>query len=182
MDLNHLFDLANQHRNEHDCSAHPYENYQKLFDLTSRLKPKRILEIGTGIGFSAVVMALASKEAMIDTIEKDSEHFLTARQFLQDLHLQSRIKVYNDIAEVILPNFTSHYDLIFFDGFQIHYEFLQHYARLLVFGGTLILANTHLNSKTSEQFFTEIGYKSEWELLDQFSDTMIFKKLSKDRV
>lgn len=177
MDLNNIFDLANEHRTEHNCSAYPYENFFKLFDLVAQCKPKNILEIGTGIGFSAVVMAFAEPSANIDTIEKDAQHALLARQLIEKLQLHFRIKVYHDIAEILLPELQNQYDFIFFDGFQIHYEFLPQYERLLKLDGILVLANTHLNSKTSEQFFEQLRSPSSWQLLERFDDTMVLRKI-----
>ncbi len=176
MDLNHLFSEAVTHRNEHDCSAYPYEDYNRLFDLVKESQPKRILEIGTGIGFTSVVMATASPAAMIDTIEKDSEHANLATDFIKANNLAKKIIVHNVIAEEFLPTLTTKYDLIFFDGYQIHYEFLPHYKRLLTRSGILILGNNHLSSKTSEQFFNELNQQSNWKIIEQFADTTVAER------
>lgn len=177
MNLSDLYQQAIRHQQEHNCSAHPYENYQKLFDYVTANRPNKILEIGTGIGFTSVVMALASDSAQIETLEKDSEHAQMAQDFITKQGLSDRIIIHNVIAEDFLVTLTGPYDLIFFDGFQIHYEFLPHYERLLHSGGILILGNNHLTSKTSDQFFTELAYKEKWQIVEQFSETTIAIKL-----
>lgn len=178
MNLQSLFEQAVTHQQEHNCSAHPYENYQKLSDIITTYRPEKILEIGTGIGFTAVVMALASPQAMLDTIEKDVEHANFAQQFIKSQNLNQRIIIHNAVAEEFLPTLSVSYDLIFFDGYQIHYEFLPHYQRLLSSGGILIVGNNHLNSKTSDRFFTELKDEECWQSLAKFADTIVYKKVS----
>ncbi len=171
-----LFDFALAHRTEHDCSAYPYEQYQKLQDIVSRVKPKTILEIGTGIGFTSVIMASVVPDAQIDTIEKDRTHFKLANDFIHVQGFGKQVNVIHDIAEIHLPLLVEnnkHYDLIFFDGYQIHYEFLPHYEKLLRLGGILILANTQLNSKTSDKFFDELEHDGNWQIANQFDDTIV---------
>ncbi len=171
--LEELYKQAIDHRNTHDCSAYPYEEYQKLFDIVEKFKPNKILEIGTGIGFTAVVMALASPKAYIETIEKDQTHSQTAQKFIGKQNLSDRIILRNEIAELLLPELNPSYDLIFFDGYQIHYEFLPHYERLLKPDGLLILGNNHLTSKTSDHFFEEFEQSGKWIISDKFADTTI---------
>lgn len=175
-----LFQLAQTHREEHDCSAYPYEQYIKLQEIIGRLKPQHILEIGTGIGFTAVIMASAAPTSMIDTIEKDQTHAKLAHEYVKVQGFGKQINVINDIAELRLPELEARsrrYDLIFFDGYQIHYEFLPHYEKLLNLGGLLILANTHLTSKTSDEFFKQLEHNGNWRITDQFDDTIIAQRI-----
>lgn len=177
MNLEDLFQQAFHHRNEHDCSAYPYEEYEKLFVLVNKYQPKKILEIGTGMGFTSVVMALANPEAFVDTIEKDPEHVKAAQEFISANNLSHRITVHNVMAEEFLATLRGSYDLIFFDGYQIHYEFLPHYERLLTPTGILILGNNQLTSKTSDRFFDELADHSKWKILGKFADTTIAERV-----
>lgn len=177
MNLQQLFEQAILHQKEHGCSAHPYENYQRLFSVVTEQKPRRILEIGTGIGFTAVVMAMASELSLVDSLEKDPEHFQQAQRFISEQGYSARITLHNEIAEEFLPKLTEPYDLIFFDGFQIHAEFMPQYLRLLKVGGILVLGNNHLTSKTSDQFFKELSDGARWQILEKFADTTIARKL-----
>ncbi len=177
MELENLFDHAVQHRNEHDCSAYPYENYQRLIDVVNKYGAEKILEVGTGMGFTSTAMALQNEKIHVDTIEKDAEHLKIAQNFIKSNGVEDRVNVIEGVAETVLAELPSGYDLIFFDGFQIHYEFLAHYERLLKAGGILFLANNHLQSKTSTQFFEELQHFGKWKTLDQFADTTISQKL-----
>jgi predicted O-methyltransferase YrrM len=176
VDLNSLFTFAKQHIDEHDCSAHPYEHVDKLLETIAQYQPRKILEIGTGVGYTAAAMALSFPEIKIDTMEKDEEHAKTAREFLNKQGLWHQVSVIRDSAETALPLFQSQYDFIFFDGFQIHYEFLPQYKRLIPSGGILFLANNHLKSKTSDQFFAELSNEEDWKILEQFADTTIAQR------
>lgn len=181
MNYESLFNQAVQHRSDHDCSAYPYEEYKKLVEVVQQYKPQSILEIGTGMGFTAAVMALSSPQAHIDTIEKDGKHVEVAKKFLRntlsDAVFEKQINIVNDSAETALINLNSGYDLIFFDGYQIHYEFLPHYERLLKPEGILFLANNHLKSKTSDKFFEELEHSGKWVILEKFADTTIAQKI-----
>jgi predicted O-methyltransferase YrrM len=173
MNINELYQQAVKHQKDHDCSAYPYELGAKLVDVLERNTPTKILEIGTGMGYTAALMAVHNPRVVIETIEKDSEHAHIARRFLEKQDVGDRVQVVNELAEQYLSSLNSQYDFIFFDGYQIHYEFLPHYERLLKPGGILYLANNHLQSKTSDRFFAELQNGQRWEVVEQFADTTI---------
>ena len=195
MNLRLLYQRAVLHQQEHRCSAHPYQEYERLAEIVFEHQPKRILEIGTGCGFTAVVMAQQALLAKIDSIEKDIEHAELARKFIADCVVSataspatagsrarpeitnSHITIHNKVAEEFLPTLARFYDLIFFDGYQIHFEFLSHYERLLKSGGVLVLGNNHLTSKTSDQFFDGLRNPERWKILDQFADTIVAQRI-----
>ncbi|QQS23370.1 class I SAM-dependent methyltransferase [bacterium] len=180
MNLNELFEKAIVHREQHQCSAYPYESYDRLFEIVTVENPDRILEIGSGCGFSACVMMLASPRLQLDSIEKDPEHVKAARQFLQENltpQAAGRVRIIEGIAEEVLERLTEGYDLIFFDGYQIHYEFLPHYKRLLKAGGLLVLGNTHLSSKTSDNFFAELSNGKDGKIMDRFAETILARRI-----
>lgn len=63
---------------------------QFLQILIKAKKPKRILEIGTAIGYSTIWMARAVEEAEVITIEKDAEMYLAARENFQAAGLSEK--------------------------------------------------------------------------------------------
>lgn len=177
MNLENLYQLTISHKKSHSCSAPPYDNYLRLYEIVKSLKPSRILEIGTGIGFTSIVMANASPGSTIETIEKDKDHVAGARDFIKSHMPSNSINVISGIAELELVELSGPYDLIFFDGFQIHHEFLEQYERLLLKNGILVLGNNHLGSKTSDQFFIEFATNGKWEIIDKFAETIVAKRL-----
>ncbi|MDE5548638.1 MAG: O-methyltransferase, partial [Clostridia bacterium] len=63
---------------------------RELRRLFAQYKPKRVLEIGTAIGYSSSVMALSS-DCVIDTIEKDGERIKSAKELWKSLGVDGRI-------------------------------------------------------------------------------------------
>ena len=75
---------------------------------------KSILEIGTAIGYSAIMMALVDVNVKITTIERDEVRYLEALKNVKLLGLEDRITlIYNDAFNVKLDD---KFDLIFIDA------------------------------------------------------------------
>ena len=74
---------------------------------------KKILEIGSAIGYSAIMMALANPNAEITTIERDEKRYLEAVKNVKKFNLEDRINlIYNDALDVKI---NGEFDLIFID-------------------------------------------------------------------
>lgn len=102
------------------------------------LQPKRILEIGTCVGFSSLVMHAACGGVSIDTIERNPAMIPDARANFQRYHGDG-ITLFEGDAAVILPNLTGPYDLIYLDAAKGQYPvYLPECLRLLRDGGVLI--------------------------------------------
>lgn len=115
------------------------ENYLAFF--LSVLKPRTILELGTAIGYSASVMALATN-AVITTVELDPVRAINARTHLQNQHLEDRVDlIVGDAAEFITKDRGS-YDFIFIDAAKGQYEvYLKECLRLLNEDGVICMDN-----------------------------------------
>ena len=96
------------------------EVLQRLFAEHS---PKRVLEIGTAIGYSSSIMALSS-DCVIDTVEKDCERIAKAKQLWKSLGIVDKINAYLGDSEEILPKVTygKTYDFIFIDAGKSAYK------------------------------------------------------------
>ena len=107
------------------------------------LNPVRILEAGTGIGYSSIMFSYeTSKETKIDTIEKDEKMVNLARNNIKEVGMQNRINVILGQAEDVLPCLNKKYDMIFLDASKSKYiEMLPDCLRLLNNGGVLISDN-----------------------------------------
>lgn len=101
---------------------------------------KKILEIGTAIGYSAIRMALVDGDIHITTIEKDEERYQIALQNIKDMKLEEQIEViYGDALETSV---TGEFDLIFIDASKGHsIDFFERYAPNLGLDGTIITDN-----------------------------------------
>ena len=87
-------------------------NYISNFIIKNKIK--NVLEIGTAIGYSAIMMALSDPNVKITTIEKDEERYLEAVKNIKKFNLENRITLmFNDALEVKL---SDTFDLIVIDG------------------------------------------------------------------
>lgn len=75
---------------------------------------KNILEIGSAIGYSAIMMAKVSKDIKVTTIEKDLERYTIAVSNIKKQELDNQINIIN--ADAVDINLSDKYDLIFIDA------------------------------------------------------------------
>lgn len=104
-------------------------------------KPKQILEVGTAIGFSALLMSEFT-DGHITTIENYDKRIPIARDNLKKYHKEDQITLLEGDAMEVLKTLNGPYDFIFMDaakGQYIHY--LPEVMRLLSSGGVLISDN-----------------------------------------
>lgn len=115
-------------------------------------KPKSILEIGTAVGYSSILMSnYLGSDGKITTIERWDEMAVRARQNIKKAGKEEMIEVIEGDAEKILPNLSGSYDLIFMDAAKAQYiTFLPHCIRLLKTGGLLISDNVLQDGEISK--------------------------------
>ena len=113
-----------------------------LFDTVRKAQPRRILEIGTAIGYSGIVMLSASEHATLNTIELSEQSAALARKNFDEFGVGSRVNIFVGDAREIVRLLTGSYDFIFLDGPKGQYEtFLPYLTDLLEVGGTLVCDN-----------------------------------------
>lgn len=111
--------------------------------LLAYAKPKSILEVGTAIGFSALLMSeYAPADCHITTIEKYEKRIPIARENFKKAGKEEQITLLAGDATELLKELTGTYDIIFMDAAKGQYiHFLPEVLRLLENGGTLISDN-----------------------------------------
>lgn len=111
--------------------------------LLTLAKPKNILEVGTAIGFSALLMdEYSPEECHITTIEKYEKRIPLARENFKRAGAEERITLLEGDATEILRRLNGSYDLIFMDAAKGQYiNFMPDILRLLAPGGLLISDN-----------------------------------------
>ncbi len=115
---------------------------QLLFDVVRKCRPKRILEIGTAIGYSGIVMLTASPDATLNTIEMDENSAAMAKENFAQAGVEKRVNVFVGDAREIVPLLSGSYDFVFMDGPKGQYEkFLPYVTEVLKIGGTLVCDN-----------------------------------------
>jgi len=117
-----------------------------LCALAAAAKPKRLLEVGCGLGYSALWLAHgAGPGGHVETIEANKEHAKIARGHFKAEGLERSIEVLVGDAKRVLPSLKGRYDLVYFDiNPSESLVVLDHSERLLRRGGLLISANLFL--------------------------------------
>ena len=106
-------------------------------------KPKKILEIGTAVGYSAACFAkYTDEDCIIDTIEIDEERAKEAIENIKDMEIEERINILMGNAVEILPTLIPGYDIVFIDAAKSKYSiFLEEGLRLINNGGIILADN-----------------------------------------
>ncbi len=107
------------------------------------LKPTKILEIGTAVGYSAICFTkYLQKNGKIDTIERDEDRIEQAKINIKKANLEETINLFEGSAVEILPTFNEKYDMIFIDAAKGKYPFfLKESLRLLAPNGIIFADN-----------------------------------------
>lgn len=119
------------------------DTLEVIIKVLAEEKPKRLLEIGTAVGYSAICFAQnMDNDSHIDTIELDEARAQEARMNFEKLNLEEKIKLYQGNAVEILPTLQGEYDIVFIDAAKGKYPiFLKEAIRLLKNGGIILADN-----------------------------------------
>lgn len=111
--------------------------------LTNYIKEnnvKRVLEIGSAIGYSAIRMALVDESIKVTTIERDTSRFNEAVKNIKEFNLENQIEIIN--ADALEYTTDKQFDLIFIDAAKAQYiKFFEKYKINLKQDGTIISDN-----------------------------------------
>ena len=114
---------------------------------------KRILEIGTAIGFSAIEFARVSPDICVTTIELDIDRHIKALQNIHDSGLDSRIKAIN--ADALQLELKDTFDMIFIDAAKGQYiNFFEKYKANLAPDGVFISDNLSFHGMVEDLTLT----------------------------
>lgn len=160
-----LQDLTRRHMAEHGCGAQTYSDGAGLTALIASLKPQRVLELGTGLGYTACCIASGWREAHVDTIEADPIHVRLAREQITARKLAQRIVVHHGQFATELPKLGGPYDVVFFDGYVPDKTMILLLRDRLRQGGTLVCANLDLTAGSGAM-----------ELMNDLSDPLYWRR------
>lgn len=118
-------------------------------------KPKRILEIGTAVGFSSILMSEYTQDGCkIDTIENYEKRIRKAEENIRRAGKEDRIHLLRGDAMEILKGLNESYDVVFVDAAKAQYVFyFPEVMRLLNKGGMLISDNVLQDGDIMESRF-----------------------------
>ena len=113
--------------------------------ILTELKPKRILEIGTAVGYSAMCFSeYLEPNGQIDTIERDDERIAEAKINIEKVGVADKINIYEGDAVEILPTLEQKYDVVFIDAAKGKYPFFLKEALRMINPNGVILADNIL--------------------------------------
>lgn len=118
----------------------PHETVAYFRFLMETIQPKNILEIGTAIGFSALLMAQHAPNAKIKTIDRNPEMIGFAKENFAKFDSRKQITLLEGDAVDILSTLTGNYDFVFMDSAKSKYiVFLPEILKHLEVGGVVVL-------------------------------------------
>lgn len=131
------------------------ETQSFLKTLLQMKKPQRILEVGTAVGFSAILMSdHVSKDCKIDTIENYDKRIPVARENFRRAGKEQQITLLEGDAMDVLKTLQEPYDFIFMDAAKGQYiAYLPEVMRLLKEDGVLISDNVLQDGDVVESRF-----------------------------
>jgi predicted O-methyltransferase YrrM len=132
-----------RHRAQHGCGTYPFDGGAILGVIAAAVAPRRVLELGTALGYTSLWFAHGAPDARIDTIELDPVHVRLARENFAACGVAARVTVHPGDFAAVLPTLEAGYDLAFFDGFSPTPDYLRAFRKLLRPRGVLISSNLH---------------------------------------
>ena len=131
-----------------------------LKTMVAAVRPGKILEVGTAVGYSALLMAQAMpKDGGITTIEKDGKRADLARKHFKEAGLENRIVLMEGDAEEIFKHLSESYDFVFMDAAKGQYlHWLPRILELMNPGAVLFSDNVFQEGDIFESRFAHSGH------------------------
>jgi predicted O-methyltransferase YrrM len=149
-----------------------------LAEVVRKLKPRKILEVGSLYGYSAILITKNSPaNAEITTVEKNPEHARVTEQNVERAELESQIKVIKGDAMEILPKLPGPFDLVFLDAEKAQYlDYLKAVEDKLHQGSVVVADNVGVFQDQMQNYLHYVRntgrYRSRTvETLLEFSET-----------
>jgi predicted O-methyltransferase YrrM len=137
------------HIRQHGCGCYPYFDGSVLGVIAGASGAKRIVELGTALGYSAIWFAHGAPDAHVDTVEGDAEHVRIARGQIAAAGFADRVSVHHGDFKRVLATLAPGYDLGFFDGHGPTPALLAGLRRLLRPRGVLIATNLDFDGEAA---------------------------------
>jgi predicted O-methyltransferase YrrM len=140
--------------------------------LVTVKRPLKVLEIGTAIGYSSIIIKdNAPNDCMLDTIEKNYDMVVKARENIAKAGHGDRVNIiYGDAVDVLM-SLNRKYDIIFMDAAKNEYnEYLKHSLSLLNENALLVADNVLFKGLVNDDTYDKSRYRTIKNSLRQFID------------
>ena len=175
----HIQNATRVHQREHGCGACTFEDGPALTALSGSLRPRRVLELGTALGYTACCLAHGCDTAHVDTIDIDVSHLRLAADHLEDAGLADRVSLHLGDFDAVMEGLSPGYDMAFFDGYEPSVATIGRLRELLAPNGVLICANLGLaGERAARQLDLDFRDAARWETLPGIEDgqTLVLRK------
>jgi predicted O-methyltransferase YrrM len=180
-----LLEEMEQYAKAHHVPIMELSGIETILQILRIAQPKQILEVGTAIGYSALRMATVLPETNIVTIERDSERYTAAEEFIKRANKEHQISIIKGDAlevEALIEKF-GRFDAIFIDAAKGQYKkFFEIYSRYLGDKGIIITDNVlfkglvcedTIESKRVRSMVTKIKDFNKWLMKHAEYDSVI---------
>lgn len=166
-----LLEELEAYAKENNVPIMEHDGIEFLIDYIKKNNIKRILEVGSAIGYSAIKMALVDSDISVFTIERDKERYDLAVQNIEKFNLNNRITIINMDAHDTVVEGT--FDLIFIDAAKSSYiRFFEKYKDNLNENGVIITDNLNFHGLVNE----EIKSRNLRQLVTKINKYVLFLK------
>ncbi|HEY6379867.1 MAG TPA: O-methyltransferase [Candidatus Dormibacteraeota bacterium] len=125
--------------------------------LVAALPARRVVELGTLAGYSAIWMARGLPAGgRVDTVEVDPARADRAQRWLERAGVAASVRILRGAALDVLPTLEPPYDLAFIDAVKSEYvAYLDHLLRLVRPGGLICADNVHWGGRVADPAVTD---------------------------
>ena len=119
------------------------DTLEVIANILKKEKPKRILEIGTAVGYSAMCFSeFLDSNGIIDTIEREKDKVKEAKENIKKVGVEDKINIIEGEAVEVLPTLNNKYDVVFIDAAKGKYPFfLKESIRMIKQNGIILADN-----------------------------------------
>lgn len=136
-----------------------------LVELVRRIKPRRVLEVGTFIGYSTILMAKElGNDSEIITIEIDEHEAELAEQNIANAEVKPKVRVIIGDALEVIPYIKGKFDLVFLDGAKNEYfRYLRLLEDKLCGGSTIVADNAGAYAHSMKEYLNHVRNSGEYK-------------------
>ncbi len=170
--LNTMIKDLKKHALEENIPIMQDEGIDYLTTFIIKKQIHSVLEIGSAIGYSAIMMALADPNLKITTIEKDRDRYLEALKNIKEFDLENQITlVFHDALDA---NIEGNFDMIFIDAAKgQNIRFFERYENNLNPNGYILTDNMNFHGLV-DKVDAEIESKNLRSLVRKIRDYRTF--------
>jgi len=138
---------------------------QVLVEQVRMKKPKRILEVGTFIGYSSILMGQELDEgSRTATIEIDRDEAELARKNIREADLKAEVTVHVGDALQVIPTLEGLFNLVFLDAAKWeYYNYLKAIEPMLTSGSVIVADNVRSSSRAMKDYLEYVRDSGNYE-------------------